>query len=76
MEEHATLVSELLAELKASAKRWFLAFCIMVIIELATIVGFLWYLSLPVEEYDIEQATDSAGDNFAVGRDFIGAPKN
>lgn len=70
--ETTTLASELLSELKASAKRWFLAFCIMVVVEIATIAGFLWYLSLPVEEYEIEQNTNTGGDNYAVGRDFIG----
>lgn len=49
-EEETTLASEILAELKASAKRWFIAFLVMVGIELATIAGFLWYISLPVEE--------------------------
>ena len=65
--ENMTLATELLHELKASAKRWFIAFCIMVALEVATIVGFLWYISLPVEEYtvteqsvdDIEAAQDS-----------------
>lgn len=49
-EEGTTLASEILAELKASAKRWFIAFLVMLGIELATIAGFLWYISLPVEE--------------------------
>lgn len=74
--ETTTLASELLSELKLSARRWFLAFCIMVVVEIATIAGFLWYLSLPVEEYDIEQTTEEGGDNYAVGRDYIGSPKN
>ena len=49
-EDGTTLASEILAELKASAKRWFIAFLVMLGIELATIAGFLWYISLPVEE--------------------------
>lgn len=44
------LATELLHEIKASAKRWFIAFIIMVIVEVLTIAGFLWYISLPVEE--------------------------
>lgn len=74
--ETTTLASELLAEVKLSAHRWFLAFCIMVVVEIATIAGFLWYLSLPVEEYEIEQSTEKGGNNYAVGRDYIGSPKN
>lgn len=49
MEEN-TLATELLMQLKASAKRWFIAFVIMVMLEVCTIVGFMWYLSLPVEQ--------------------------
>ena len=45
-----TLATEILGELKASARRWFIAFLVMLGIEAATIAGFLWYLSLPVEE--------------------------
>ena len=48
--ENITLATELLHELKTSAKRWFIAFCIMVVLEVATIAGFLWYISLPIEE--------------------------
>lgn len=49
--ENMTLAREMLQELKASAKRWFIAFCIMVVVEVLTIAGFLWYISLPIEEY-------------------------
>ena len=63
--ENMTLATELLHELKASAKRWFIAFCIMVTLEVATIVGFLWYISLPVEEYTVTEQTmdDISGSN-------------
>lgn len=69
-EEGTTLATEILQELKASARRWFIAFCIMVIVEIATIAGFLYYLSLPAEEYTIEQDTDTGGDNYAVGGNY------
>lgn len=59
--DHETLATELLHEIKASSKRWFIAFCIMVGVELATIAGFLWYVSLPVEEYT-EEYTQEAED--------------
>lgn len=48
--EGMTLASEILKEVKASARRWFIAFLIMCIVELATVGGFLWYISLPVDE--------------------------
>lgn len=52
--DNDTLATELLKEVKASAKRWFIAFLVMVGIEFATIAGFLWYISLPVEEVSTE----------------------
>ena len=45
MEAQNKLASEVLSEIKASTKRWFLAFCIMVILEVLTIAGFIWYIS-------------------------------
>lgn len=58
-----TLATEIFKELKASAKRWFIAFCIMCGIELATVAGFLWYISLPVDETVITQDMEDIGGN-------------
>lgn len=55
------LATELLHEIKAASRRWFIAFCVMVGVEVATIGGFLWYISLPVEEYT-EEYTQEAED--------------
>lgn len=74
--EGTTLATEILQELKASSRRWFIAFLIMLGIEVATIAGFLWYLSLPTEEYSVEQDTDNGGDNYAVGGDYNGEAKD
>lgn len=52
--DNESLATELLREVKASAKRWFIAFLVVVGLEVATIVGFLWYISLPVEEVETE----------------------
>lgn len=65
--EGTTLATELLAEVKASAKRWFIAFLIMLGVEAATIAGFIWYLSLPVEETEITQDIDNGDNNNVVG---------
>lgn len=70
--ENETLATELLKELKANGRRWFRAFIIMVALEVATIVGFLWYISLPIEEYTIEQESDNASRNFVIGGDNYG----
>lgn len=63
---------ELLREIKSSAKRWFIAFCIMVGLELGTIAGFMWYISLPVDETAIEQAADNSSSNSIIGGDYNG----
>lgn len=70
MNEETTLATELISELKSSSRRWFIAFLVMVVVEITTIAGFLWYMSLPTEEYSIEQDTDSGGNNYAVGGDY------
>ena len=49
--ENMTLATELLHELKASAKRWFIIAMVELGIILAIVIGILWYVSLPVEEY-------------------------
>lgn len=75
-EKNESLAVELLHELKLSAKRWFIAFVIMTILEIATILGFVWYISLPVEEYSLEQTTDRGGANFNIGGDYNGTTEN
>ena len=49
-DEGTTLATEILQEVRASAKRWFIAFLVMCGVALATVAGFLWYISLPVDE--------------------------
>ena len=61
--DNMNLATEILHELKAGAKRWFIAFCIMVGLEVLTIGAFLWYISLPVEEYSIEQESSDRSVN-------------
>lgn len=68
-----SLAWEMLTEVKASAKRWFIAFCIMIGLEIATIGGFMWYISLPVEETEnIEQESDNDSYNQVIGGDYNG----
>lgn len=56
-----TLASELLHEMKASSQRWFYAFIIVLVLWFSTIAGFLIYISLPVEEYEVTQ--ENEGEN-------------
>ena len=73
-EEGSTLATEILQELKASARRWFIAFLVMLGLELATIAGFLWYISLPVDEM-VEIENDDGNANY-VGGDVDGNINN
>ena len=61
-----TLASEMLSELKASNRRWFIAFLVVLVLWFATIGGFIWYISLPVDEYTVDQYADG-NDNSLVG---------
>lgn len=77
--ESVSFATELLREVKTSARRWFVAFMIMVILEIATICGFLWYISLPVEETttDITQDADDGSSNQIIGGDYnVGETKH
>lgn len=73
-EDGMNLATEILQELKASARRWFIAFLVMVGIELATIGGFLWYISLPVDETVTVENED--GNANYVGHDLTGEINN
>lgn len=74
--DNDTLALELLKEVKASAKRWFVCFCIMTALEIATILCFIWYVSLPVEDTTITQETSDTGNNQYIGGDNSGEANN
>ena len=64
--ENQTLATEMLRELKANGRRWFIAFLVMLGLWFATIGVFIWYLSLPIEEVTIEQDTEE-DENYLIG---------
>ena len=70
-QEGTNLASEILAEVKKNSRRWFIAFIIMVILEIATVGGFLWYVSLPVEQETVQIDNDDGNANY-IGRDLSG----
>ena len=55
--EEKGLAMEMLGELKEQSKRWFRAFYIMVIVEVLTIAGFIWYLY----QYDFTSTIEQSG---------------
>lgn len=65
--DNEKLATELLHEIKNSAKRWFIAFCIMVVLELLTIGGFMWYISLPVDEVSTVVENEDGNANYVGG---------
>ena len=69
-----SLATELLHEVKASSKRWFIAFIVVLSLWFITIAGFVWYISLPVEVSDtqVEQQSDNNSNNLVVGGDYNG----
>lgn len=66
--DNQTFATELLHEIKASAKRWFYAFIVMVALEAITIGVFFWYISLPVDTYSTQVSNQSGELNF-IGND-------
>lgn len=64
--ENEKLATELLYELKASAKRWFIAFIVVLILWFSTIAIFIWYVSLPVEEVYYSQDADTDNNSKSI----------
>ena len=74
--ETENFATEILHELKANAKRWFIAFLAVLLLWFATIVGFLWYLTLPVEEYRVEQEASDRSWNMIGDNVYGSIPEN
>lgn len=70
--ENQTLASEMLSELKASNRRWFIAFIVVLALWFATIGAFIIYLSLPVEELTVEQEVDGDTNQLIGMGDYYG----
>ena len=60
------LATELLREIKMQSKRWFIAFITVLILWFTTIGVFIWYISLPVEEYTIDQDAQYGERNIQI----------
>lgn len=66
-----TLASEILAEVKVSAKRWFIAFCVMVFLEIITIGGFLYYIHSHYTANTVSIENANGNSNY-VGENLLG----
>ena len=67
------LATELLKEVQISAKRWFIIAIVELLIILSMAGGFVWYLSLPIDEVVVE---NDDGNATYVGNDLTGAIYN
>ena len=68
-----TLATEMLREVKAHGKRWFIIALVELFIILSVVGLFIWYITLPGAEYDIEQAADENSYNQIIGGDYNGS---
>ena len=71
------LATEILQELKQNARRWFIAFIITLLLWFGTIGLFIWYITLPVEEYSTEITQESTDRSFNnIGGNVYGGKTN
>ena len=70
--DRESLASELLHEVKATSKRWFILFIICLIMLFATNLAWLYEWNLPAEETATETTITQDSDN-ASSNNFIGA---
>lgn len=68
-DETETLATELLREVKESAKRWFFAFLVVLFFWFTTIAIFFWYVTLPIEEQTVKIESDGGGNANYIGND-------
>lgn len=67
--ENQPLATELIRELKAQNKRMFIVAIVELVIIVITVLAFLWYISLPIDEISVE--ADGGNANY-IGRDLEG----
>lgn len=70
--EQDSLATELLKQIKADKKRWFIIALVELFIIFAITGIFIWYISLPVEDGNISQSADDNSYNQIVGGDVYG----
>jgi len=61
--DNEALATELLKEIKATSKRWFIAFLVVLGLWFGTIGVFIWYITLPIDETTIEQGVEDVEDS-------------
>lgn len=70
MEEKSTLALEMMKELKANSKRWFISFLVVLALWFTTIGIFIWYINQPIEETTYSQDADTEGENSPISQNI------
>ena len=72
--DDTTLATELLKDVKVQGKRWFIAAMVELGIIVGIVAGFLWYISLPIEETTTTQTVETMEDGniTQIGGDSYG----
>lgn len=70
--ENETLATEMLREIKAQTKRWFIISIILLVLWFTTIGLFVWYIYQPIEEVETTttQDADTEGDNSPINQNI------
>lgn len=53
-------------------KRLIIVLVVVLVLWATTIAGFLWYISLPIEEYDTVTVENDSGNANYIGNDMMG----
>ena len=72
MKEEESLATEMLRELKANSKRWFIISIVELVLLLFTITLFIAYLNTPVEDTETTytQEADTQGQNSPISQNI------
>ena len=72
MKEEESLATEMLRELKANSKRWFIISIVELVLLLFTIILFIAYLNTPVEDTtettNYTQEADTQGQSSSINQ--------
>lgn len=66
------VVEGMMTHITLALKRWFIIAMVELVILLATIIGFLWYISLPIEETTTVEVENTDGNANYIGNDMNG----
>ena len=66
------ILEGIMTHFSVTIKRLIITLIVVLVLWAATIAGFLWYLSLPVEEYETVSVENAEGNANYIGNDMNG----